>query len=116
MSGIGAPFPKSLGSVVIFCEYLLFTRSAVLSALCGLSRGTSPLFCLDRLDSLEGRAELDSVAAPIPAPAGMGALICRGALMVGAPFLGGLSRFLRREIPFCFSDILPARYEQYKGD
>lgn len=114
ISGMSAPLRKSLGSVVIFCEYRLLTRSAVLSARWGLSRDASPLFCRDRLDSFEGRAELDTVAAPIPVPAGIGALICRGALMAGGPpFLGGLSRFFRREIPFCFSDILPARSVRY---
>jgi hypothetical protein len=102
------PLPKSLGNVVIFCEYRLLTRSAVLSALRGLSRGTSPLFCLDRLDSVEGR-ELDMLAAPSPAPAGKGALICRGALMAGGPFFLSLSRFLRRDMPFDLSDMLPAR-------
>ena len=112
ISGIG-PLPKSLGRVVIFCEYLLLTRSAVLSALCGLSRGASPLFCLDRLESVEGRPELVMLAAAIPAPAGIGALICRGALMVGAAFFLSLSRFLRREIPFDLSDILPARSGGY---
>jgi len=73
MSGMG-PLPKSLGRVVIFCEYLLLTRSAVLSALWGLSRGTSPLFCLDRLDSVEG-LELVMLGAATFAPAGKGALI-----------------------------------------
>ena len=118
ISGIGLPLPKSLGSVVIFCEYLLFTISAVRSAFWGLSRGASPMFCLDRLDSLEGRAELDSVAAPNPVPTGMGALICRGALIVGGPpFLGLSPRFLRREMPpFGFSDILPARLVFLESD
>jgi hypothetical protein len=114
ISGMG-PLPKSLGSVVIFCEYLLLTRSAVLSALCGLSRGTSPLFCLDRLESVDGRCELDMLAAPIPAPPGKGALICRGALMVGGPFFLSLSRFLRREIPLDLSDMLPARSGAWEG-
>jgi hypothetical protein len=45
----------------------------------------------------------------MPAPAGMGALICRGALMVGGPFFLSLSRFLRKEIPFDLSDIVPVR-------
>jgi hypothetical protein len=51
------------------------------------------------------------LAAPSPAPAGSGALICRGALMAGGPFFLSLSRFLRREIPLFFfsSDILHAR-------
>jgi hypothetical protein len=99
MSGIGAPFPgKSLGSVVIFCEYLLFTSSAVLSARCGLSRGASSFFP-DRLDSFEGRPELESVAAA--RPVGIGALICRGALITGAPPLGRFSVFfLRSDMPF----------------
>jgi hypothetical protein len=107
MSGMG-PLPKSLGRVVIFCEYRLLTRSAVLSARWGLSRGTSPLFCLERLDSVEGRPELDILGAAMLAPAGMGALICRGALMVGGPFFLSLSRFLRSEMPFDLSDMLPA--------
>jgi hypothetical protein len=74
MSGMG-PLPKSLGSVVIFCEYRLLTRSAVLSALWGRSRGTSPLFCRDRLESVDGRPPLEMLGAAMPAPAGMGALI-----------------------------------------
>lgn len=109
ISGIGAPLPKSLGSCVILWEYLLFTRSAVLSAFCGLSRGASSLFP-DRVDSFEGRPELESVAAA--SPAGIGALICRGALIWGGgPPLGRFSvRFLRSEMPFPrSSDILPAR-------
>lgn len=56
---MGMPFPKSLGSCVIFCEYRLLTRSAVLSCpgRCGLSLGLggSTLCWPDRLDSLEGR-------------------------------------------------------------
>lgn len=109
MSGMGAPFPKSLGSVAIFCEYRLLTRSAVLSALCGLGCcGSASCLVLDLLDSFEGRPELGSEAAATPA--GMGALICRGALMVGGAFFLLLSpRFLRSEMPFCFSDMLPAR-------
>jgi hypothetical protein len=110
--GIGSPFPKSLGSVVIFCEYLLLTRSAVLSGRCGLPCDGGPS-CLvrDRLDSFEGRPELGSEpAAAAATPTGIGALICRGALMVGGAFFLLLSpRFLRREMPFCFSDMLPAR-------
>jgi len=108
MSGIGAPFPKSLGSCVILCEYLLLTRSAVLSARCGLSRGASSFFP-DRLDSLEGRPELDKVAAA--RPVGIGALIWRGALIVGAPPLGRLSvRFLRSDMPLPrSSDMMPTR-------
>jgi hypothetical protein len=111
ISGMGAPFPKSLGSVVTFCEYLLLTRSAVLSGRCGLACGCgASCRVLDLLESVEGRPEPGSEAAPTPA--GMGALICRGALMVGGAFFLLLSpRFLRREIPFCFSDILPARSE-----
>lgn len=82
---------------MILCEYRRFTKSAVLSAR-GLSRGTSRRFP-DRLDSLEGRLELDNVAAA--SPVGMGALIWRGALMVGGAALGRLSvRFLRSEMPF----------------
>jgi hypothetical protein len=110
MSGIGAPFPKSLGRVAIFCEYLLLTKSAVLSARCdglGWGDGASCLV-LDRLDSFEGRPEPGSEAAATPA--GMGALICRGALIVGGAFFLLLSpRFFLSEIPFCFSDMLPAR-------
>lgn len=112
ISGMG-PFPKSLGRAVIFCEYLLLTKSAVLSARCGRSLGTSPRFCLDRLESVDGRPVFCMEGAGMPVPAGMGALICRGALMVGGPpfFLSLSPRFLRREIPFdfSFSDILPAR-------
>lgn len=108
MSGMGPPLPKSLGRVVIFCEYLLFTKSAVLSARCGLWGAPSgPGRVRDLLDSLDGRPELDSVVPPMPAPAGIGALICRGALMVGgALFLALSPRFLRREMPFCFSDMV----------
>jgi hypothetical protein len=109
-SGMGT-LPKSPGRAVIFCEYLLLTRSAVLSALCGLSRGTSPLFCLDRLESVDGRPVLAILGAEIPAAAGIGALICRGALMVGGPFFLSLSRFLRREMPFDLSDMVLARRE-----
>lgn len=114
--GMGAPLPKSDGSAVIFCEYRLLTRSAVLSAPRGLSRGAPPL-SLDRVDSFDGRDSfggrlaLESAAAPIPGPTGMGELICRGALMAGGPpFLDLSPRFLRREIPFsfCLSDMLPA--------
>jgi len=113
--GMGSPFPKSPGSVVIFWEYLLLTRSAVLSGRCGRDWGASCLV-LERLDSFEGRPELGSEAAATPA--GMGALICRGALMVGggAFFLLLSPRFLRREMPFCFSDILPARLTDYGGE
>ena len=58
----------------------------------------------ERLESMEGRTDDDCVAAPMPAAfTGMGALIWRGALMVGASFF--LVRFLRREMPFCFSDM-----------
>jgi hypothetical protein len=57
----------------------------------------------ERLESIEGRAEDERAAGA----AGMGALIWRGALMVGGPFFLDLSpRFLRREMPFCFSDML----------
>ena len=98
---------------MIFWEYLLLTRSAVLSGRCGLGCDGGPsCLVLDRLDSFEGRPELGSeVAAAAATPAGIGALICRGALMVGggAFFLLLSPRFLRREMPFCFSDILPAR-------
>lgn len=108
MSGMG-PLPKSLGRVVIFCEYLLLTRSAVLSARWGRSRGTSPLFCLERLESVDGRPPDDMLVVDTPgAPAGRGALICRGALMVGGPFFLSLSRFLRREMPLDFSDMVSA--------
>lgn len=100
------PLPKSLGNAVIFCEYLRLTKSAVLSARWGLSRGTSPLFCLERLESVDGRPPEDMLGAETPgAPAGRGALICRGALMVGGAFFLSLSRFLRREMPFDFSDM-----------
>lgn len=109
MSGMG-PFPKSLGKAVIFCEYLLLTRSAVLSARCGRSRGTSPLFCLERLDSVDGRPEDDMLVVETPAPAGRGALICRGALIMGGPFFLSLSRFLRREMPLDFSDMASVGY------
>ena len=102
-AGIGAPLPKSGGSVGTFCEYLLLTKSAVLSALWGLSRGSTLLADPDRAESCEGRPD-DCVAAR---PVGIGALICRGALMVGGPPLGRFSRFLRSEIPFPrSSDIL----------
>jgi hypothetical protein len=111
ISGMG-PLPKSLGRVVIFCEYLLLTRSAVLSARWGLSRGASPLFCLDRLDSVDGRPELAMLGAGRPAVVGIGALICRGALMTGGPFFLSLSRFLRREMPLDFSDMAAAGCEE----
>jgi hypothetical protein len=107
MSGMGAPLPKSLGSCVILCEYRRFTRSAVLSALCGRSRGASS-FCADRLDSFEGRPELGSVAAA--RPVGIGALIWRGALTGFTPPLGRFSvRFLRSDMPLPRSSaMLPA--------
>jgi hypothetical protein len=110
MSGMG-PLPKSPGRVVIFCEYLLLTRSAVLSARWGPSRGASPLFCLDRLESVDGRPVLAMLGAGSPAAVGMGALICRGALMTGGPFFLSLSRFLRREMPLDFSDMAAAGRE-----
>lgn len=111
---MGAPLPKSAGSCVILCEYLLLTKSAVLSALCGLSRGASSRFP-DLLDSLEGRPELESVAAA--SPVGTGALICRGALIAGGgpPFWRLSVRFLRSEMPFPrSSDMLPASLESPK--
>jgi hypothetical protein len=78
-----------------------------LSARCGLCRGASSMG-RDRLDSMDGRPEPGREAPPTPTPAGMGALICRGALMAGAFFF--LSPFfLRREMPLVRSDILPAR-------
>lgn len=112
---MGMPFPKSLGSCVIFCEYLLLTRSAVLSCpgRCGRSLGLgASCLCPDRLDSFETRplfCALESVVALNPT--GIGALICRGALITGGPpFLLLSLRFLffRNEIPFPFSSgILP---------
>lgn len=121
---MGMPFPKSLGSWVIFCEYLRLTRSAVLSwpGRCGLSlgRGASGGRCPDRLDSLDGRPlfwALESVAAP--RPTGIGALIWRGALMTGGPpflFLSLRFLLLRSEIPFPFSsDMVPAGQKQELG-
>lgn len=106
---MGAPFPgKSPGSCMTFCEYRLLTRSAVLSARWrgwGPRPSSSGPLLRDRLESCEGRPADDSVAAPMPWPAGMGALIWRGALMVGAFFLLLSPRFLRSEMPFCFSDM-----------
>ena len=108
MPGMSALFLRSGGAVVIFWEYLLLTRSAVLSGRCGFGcDGRASGRVLDLLDSFEGRPEPGSEDGATLT--GMGALICRGALMVGGAFFLLLSpRFLRREMPFCFSDMLPA--------
>jgi len=87
------------------------TKSAVLSGRCGLSLGASDLLLPDRLDSIEGREELESVAAA--SPVGTGELICRGALIsLRGPPLGRFSvRFLRSEMPLPrSSDMLAIVY------
>lgn len=102
-----SPLPKSVGSCS-FCEYLRFTRSAVLSGRWGLSRDASGLWP-DLFESTEGRAEPEMVAEEMPV--GMGALIWRVLMSepLCFPGLGRFSlRFLRSEMPLLrSSDMAP---------